>query len=121
MNFQWRIALGVEAIGENVNSLKIGDRVFGLADSGLSSHAQYQSFNKKIAITTIPDNISYIKAVSSLEGAHYAYNFINKIKLKKGQKVIVNGGTGAIGSAAIQLLNHFEIDVTASIGAVAIQ
>ena len=45
----------VEAIGENVNSLKIGDRVFGLADSGLSSHAQYQSFNKNIAITTLEE------------------------------------------------------------------
>ena len=106
----------VVAIGDNVNSLKIGDRVFGFDDSGLSSHAQYLSFNKNKAIAVIPDKITYTQAAGSLEGVHYAYNFINKVKLQKGQKVIVNGGTGAIGSAAIQLLKHFEIKVTAVCG-----
>ncbi|MGA1824205.1 MAG: zinc-binding dehydrogenase [bacterium] len=46
-------------------------------------------------------------------GADYAYNFINKVDLKKGQKVFVNGATGAIGSAAVQLLKYFDIPVTA--------
>lgn len=103
----------IEAIGKNVNSLKVGDRVFGFDDLGLSSHAQYMTFSEDQALTTIPDNITYEQAVASLEGAHYAYNFINKVDLQNGQKVLVNGATGAIGSAAVQLLKNFGAEVTA--------
>lgn len=62
---------------------------------------------------TIPKNITYEQAAASTEGAHYAYNFINKVDLKKGQKILVNGATGAIGSAAVQLLQYFDVNVTA--------
>ncbi len=62
---------------------------------------------------TIPEGSTYEQAAASMEGAHYAYNFINKVKLKKGQNVLVNGATGSIGSAAIQLLKYFDVNVTA--------
>ena len=64
-------------------------------------------------VMTIPDGTTYEQAAASIEGAHYAYNFINKVSLKKGQKVLVNGATGAIGSAAVQLLKYFDVNVTA--------
>ena len=48
-------------------------------------------------LTTIPAEITYEQAAASSEGAHYAYNFINKVNLKSGHKVLVNGATGAIG------------------------
>ena len=55
------------------------------------------------------------QAAASTEGAHYAYNFINKLNLKKGQYVLVNGATGAIGSAAVQLSKIFRhVNVTAT-------
>ena len=103
----------IEAVGKGVESLKIGDKVFGFDDSGLSSHAQYMTLSEYKALTTIPNNISYEQAAASMEGAHYAYNFINKVNLKSGQKVLVNGATGAIGSAAVQLLKYFGANVTA--------
>jgi NADPH:quinone reductase-like Zn-dependent oxidoreductase len=102
----------VEATGKHVASLKVGERVFGFNDQGSSSHAEYLTIAEKYVLT-IPDNINFEQAAASCEGAHYAYNFINKVELKKGQNVLVNGATGAIGSAAVQLLHYFELNITA--------
>jgi NADPH:quinone reductase-like Zn-dependent oxidoreductase len=102
----------IEQIGKNVTSFKIGDKVFGFNDQGSESHAQYMTISEDKAVT-IPNNITYEQAAASTEGAHYAYNFIKKVKLEKGQKVLVNGATGAIGSAAVQLLKYFDINVIA--------
>ena len=102
----------IEAVGKSVSSLKVGDNVFGFNDEGAGSHAQYMT-TKECNVITIPGNISYKQAAASSEGAHYAYNFINKVNLQKGQNVIVNGATGAIGSAAVQLLKNFDVHVTA--------
>jgi NADPH:quinone reductase-like Zn-dependent oxidoreductase len=95
-----------------VSSLKAGDKVFGFDDDGSGSQAQYLTTHEDNAVT-MPEGISYEQAAVSSEGAHYAYNFINKVNLEKGQAVLVNGATGAIGSAAVQLLRYFEINVTA--------
>ena len=103
----------IEAVGKNVTSLKAGDKVFGFDDQGLGAHAQYITIAEDKALTTIPRNITYEQAAASTEGAHYAYNFINKVNIKSGQKVLVNGATGAIGSAAVQLLQYFDVNVTA--------
>jgi len=103
----------IEAVGKDIESFKAGDKVFGFDDSGVRSHAQYMTISEENAMTTIPENISYEQAAGSIEGAHYAYNFINKVDLRSGQKVLVNGATGAIGSAAVQLLKYFEADITA--------
>ena len=103
----------IEEIGKNVKSLKVGDKVFGFDDQGSGSHAQYMTISEDEALTTIPRNITYEQAAASTEGAHYAYNFIKKVNLKSGQKVLVNGATGAIGSAAVQILKYFDVNVTA--------
>jgi NADPH:quinone reductase-like Zn-dependent oxidoreductase len=102
----------VEAIGEKVSSVKAGDKVFGFDEQGSGSHAEYLTITEDKALT-IPKDTSYEQAAASSEGAHYAYNFINKVNLKPGQKVLVNGATGAIGSAAVQLLKYFGAHVTA--------
>lgn len=103
----------VEAVGEKVTAFQPGDRVFGLHDNGLSSHAQYLTISANKPIATMPDNCSFQQAAAGLEGAHYAINFINKVSLKAGQKVMVYGATGAIGSAAMQILKHHGLVVTA--------
>ncbi len=102
----------IEAAGKNVMSHKVGDQVFGFDDSGSGAHAQYMTISEDKAIT-IPKNITYEQAAASTEGAHYAYNFIKKVNIKSGQKILVNGATGAIGSAAVQLLKYFGVNVTA--------
>ena len=103
----------IESVGKDVGSFSVGQRVFGFDDGGVSAQAEYMIISEKKALTTIPDNVSYAEAAASIEGSHYAYNFINKIDLKAGQKILVNGATGAIGSAAVQLLRYCGASVVA--------
>lgn len=104
----------VEKTGKNVSLYKPGDRVFGFDDLGLASHAQYMTIRQDKPLSTIPESISYEQAAASLEGVHYAINFTNKVTIKPGHKVLVNGATGAIGSALVQLLKAQEAYVTAT-------
>ena len=106
----------VEAVGKNVSSFNVGDKVFGLNDLGVGSHAEYMTIAEDKALATIPENITYEQAAASCEGAHYAYNMINKVDLKKGHRVLINGASGGIGSAAVQLVTYFGATVTAVCG-----
>lgn len=100
----------IESVGKNVLSFKVGDRVWGFKGG---THAQYIKMAEDKSITTIPHNITYEQAAASAEGAHYAYNSVRKVNLKSGQKVLVNGATGAIGSALVQFLKYFGANTTA--------
>ncbi|RZL05727.1 MAG: NAD(P)-dependent alcohol dehydrogenase [Pedobacter sp.] len=102
----------VVARGSDVTHLEVSDDVFGFFDQGLSSHAEYVAIHEKRAVFKKPEHITYEQAAASLEGAHYAFYFLNKLDLKPGVKVLVNGGTGAIGNAALQFLKHFGAEVT---------
>ena len=106
------IAGEVEAVGTNVSSLQEGDKVFGFDDQGSGAHAEYMTINEEMVVT-MPDKLSYEQAAGSFEGVHYAYNFINKVDLQKGDHVLIKGATGDIGSAAVQLLNDYDVNVTA--------
>ncbi len=104
----------VVEVGKDVKGFKPGDRVWGFDDTGVQSQAEYMTFPEDKGIATIPKSISYQEAAASGEGAHYAFNFINKVKMAKGDKVLVNGATGAIGSAAVQMLKFYGAKVTAT-------
>jgi NADPH:quinone reductase-like Zn-dependent oxidoreductase len=106
----------VVSVGEGVSDFQAGDRVFGFDDMGIGSHAQFLTYPADKAVSKIPAGISYDVAVASLEGAHYALNFINKVRIEPGNRVLVFGATGAIGSAAVQLLRDKNIHVTAVCG-----
>ena len=102
----------IEAIGRSITSLNPGEKVFGFDDEGSGSQAQYLTITEDRVIQ-MPEDITFEQAAASSEGMHYAYNFINKVNIKRGQYALVNGATGAIGSAAVQLLKYFEVNVTA--------
>jgi len=104
----------VEAIGPNVRSFKVGDRVWGFDDNSLGTHAEYIVLSEEGPVTTIPDDFSFAEAAASAEVAHYAYNNIRRLKFQYPIKALVNGGTGAIGSAAIQILKYYGAEVTAT-------
>jgi NADPH:quinone reductase-like Zn-dependent oxidoreductase len=103
----------IESVGKNVTDFKAGDRVWGFLDHGLPTHAEYAALSADIPITKIPMDWDYKSIVACAEGAHYARNFINKVNLETGQKAVVYGATGAIGSALVQILKHFGLYVTA--------
>ena len=102
----------IEAVGKGVTSLAAGEKVFGFDDEGSGSQAQYLAITED-KVAAMPEGITFEQAAASSEGMHYAYNFINKVNIERGQYVLVNGATGAIGSAAVQLLKYFEVNVTA--------
>lgn len=103
----------VIAKGDAVQSYDVGDRVFCFIDTGAASQSEYVTVAEKNAFL-IPDNIDFQTAAASLEGAHYAYSFIHKVNIKAGQKILINGVTGAIGSALIQFVKQFDVNVTAT-------
>ena len=103
----------IEAVGSNVTKYKTGDKVFGLNTKKFGGHAEYLTLNENDTFTTMPANFTYEQAAPLTEGAHYALNNIRAAKVTSGQNVLVYGATGAIGSAAVQLLKHFGAHVTA--------
>jgi len=103
----------IESIGKDVTSFKPNDKVFGYNDTKFGAHAEYKIMAEKDSFTTMPDNLSYQDAAAITEGAHYALCNIRTAKIKPGQNYLINGATGAIGSAAVQLVKYFGGDVTA--------
>ncbi len=99
--------------GKNVNSFEIGDKVFGFNDIGSESHAEYITTTTE-NLFSIPKNIDYKQAAASLEGAKYAFSFIHKVDIQKGQNVLINGATGGIGSALLQFVNQYDVKITAT-------
>jgi NADPH:quinone reductase-like Zn-dependent oxidoreductase len=103
----------IEEMGKNVTVFQKGDKVFGYNDKTCGGHAEYLTLAENDAIATLPTNVNFEEAAPITEGAHYALNDIRASKISSGQNAMVYGATGAIGSAAVQLLKHLGIRVTA--------
>jgi len=110
----------VEAVGSGVTSFQVGDRVFGF-NTGLfgvhgefGAQADYMVVRGDGALATIPANLTYEEAAPCMEGSHYALAMVTTTKIRSGQDVLVNGATGAIGSAAVQLVKNLGARVTAT-------
>jgi len=114
-----RTATGTDFAGEVVATgpggrrFAVGDRVMGFDDAGLGSHAEYLILAGRQAAALIPAGVEFGEAAASMEGAHYARNFMNKVPLQPGDAVLVYGASGAIGSAAVSLLKEAGAVVTA--------
>jgi len=103
----------VEAVGSGVTAFELGDRVFGYNEGPFGAHAEYLSIPADGSLATMPANVTFAQAAASTEGSHYALAQIRGAKIQSGQDVLVNGATGAIGSAAVQLLKRLGAGVTA--------
>jgi NADPH:quinone reductase-like Zn-dependent oxidoreductase len=107
----------IEATGSAVQSFKTGDKIMGFGGVfGCGCHAQYFTLPETKAIKLMiimPSNITYDEAAACLEGAFYAASCINQLKPKPGQKALVYGATGAIGSSYVQFLKYYGVYVAA--------
>lgn len=103
----------VEAIGSDVKGYAVGDKIFGYDDERFGGHAEYKVIGADKAIGHIPDGMDFETAAAMLEGSHYALCDIQAAKVKKDDTVLVYGATGAIGSAAVQLLKQHGAFVVA--------
>lgn len=104
----------VAEIGPDVTSFAVGDRVFGFDDARWGGHGEYKLIKETKSVVTIPANISYEQAAASTEGTHYALGYVQVIQKLGANRVLVHGATGAIGSAAVQLLKHAGLHVVAT-------
>lgn len=103
----------VETVGENVTTFKSGDRVFGETTLGFSTNAEYFTIPETGVILPMPENMSYAEGATYGDGHVTSLNFLKEIaQIKPGQKVLVNGASGSLGTAAIQLAKFFGAEVT---------
>jgi NADPH:quinone reductase-like Zn-dependent oxidoreductase len=103
----------IEAVGGGVTSFRVGDRVFGFNGDSIGAHAEYLVTLVDGLLATVPANLTYEEVAPGTEGAHYALSGIRRAGVRRGHDVLVYGATGAIGSAAVQLLRSLGAKVTA--------
>jgi NADPH:quinone reductase-like Zn-dependent oxidoreductase len=103
----------IEAVGRNVGSFKVGDEVFGSSGMGMGANAEYICRPGKSPLAIKPKNISFEAAATIPVGGINALHFLRKANIRRGQKVLIIGGGGAIGSYGVMLAKDYGAHVTA--------
>jgi len=103
----------VASIGGKVTKFKTGDLVFGETTLSFGANAEFVSVPENGVILHKPDNLSFAEAAPFCDGHLTSINFLKEIaKIKSGQKVLINGASGSLGTAAVQLAKYIGADVT---------
>jgi NADPH2:quinone reductase len=97
----------VTAVGPKARRLHAGDRVFGFTGFGAGANAEYKCMSERASVITMPPNVTYAQAAATVDGFTTAWYFLRKLAdLQPGQKVLVIGASGSIGTYAVQLARH---------------
>ena len=103
----------VDEVGASVAGFAVGDRVFGYTEGPFGAHAELLVVAENASVARVPSGIAFEQAAAGTEGSHYALGMIRAAGVRAGDSVLVNGATGGIGSAAVQLLHAMGVLVTA--------
>ena len=103
----------VEAVGKDVTKFSAGDRVFAFTGAAMGCHVEYKCLQEKGPIGHIPANLTTQEAAGLSFGGTTALNFLRLAKLQSGNKVLVNGASGGVGTAMVQLSKYYGAEVTA--------
>jgi NADPH:quinone reductase-like Zn-dependent oxidoreductase len=106
----------VESVGKDVTRFKAGDEVFAFAGTAMGCHAEYKCMPENGRVALKPANLTFEQAAGLCFGGSTALDFFRRGNLQRGERVLVNGASGAVGSAAVQLAKHFGAVVTAVCG-----
>jgi 2-desacetyl-2-hydroxyethyl bacteriochlorophyllide A dehydrogenase len=107
------VAGEIEAIGESVSNYKIGDQVFGSSGMSFGAHAEYVSVPEDAVLALKPVNMTYEEAAAIPFGATASMHFLRIANIQQGQKVLIYGASGALGTMAVQLAKNYGADITA--------
>ncbi|MGD0004251.1 MAG: NAD(P)-dependent alcohol dehydrogenase [Anaerolineaceae bacterium] len=103
----------IETIGKDVKLFKKGDQVFGMSPNSFGAHAEYLCLREDRLVAIKSAGLSYEEAVAICDGATTALTFLrDKVHVQRGQKVLINGASGAVGCYAVQLAKYFGANVT---------
>lgn len=102
----------IESVGKEVRKFNVGDQVFAFSGAGMGCYAEYKCMPEDGPVALKPANLTYEEAAPLSFGGTTALSFFKRGKLQRGEKVLVNGASGGVGTAAVQLARHFGADVT---------
>jgi NADPH:quinone reductase-like Zn-dependent oxidoreductase len=104
----------IVAVGEQVTRFTVGDKVFGIDGNDMGAYAEYKRAGKNVAMSKMPENMSFEEAASLVFGGSASLGYLkHKVQIKRGDKLLINGASGAVGTASVQIAKHFGAIVTA--------